>query len=59
MSGVAITRSLAPDAVEMWFVRGGNWQEPRRFTFEVHEGKAVSLDRKLRDTFAEVAPRFR
>jgi excinuclease ABC subunit C len=57
LSGVAITRSLAPDAVEMWFVRGGNWQEPRRFTFEVLEGKAVSLDRKLRDTFAEVAAR--
>src|SRR4051794_26882374 len=57
LTGVAITRSLAPEAVEMWFVREGNWQEPRRFTFEVQDGKAVSLDRKLRDTFAEVAAR--
>jgi excinuclease ABC subunit C len=57
LSGVAITRSLAADALEMWFVRDGNWQDPRRFTFEVQEGKAVSLDRKLRDTFADVAPR--
>jgi len=57
LSGVAVTPSLAPDAVEMWFVRDGNWQEPRRFTFEVVEGKAASLDRKLRDAFAEVAPR--
>ena len=57
LNGVAITRSLAPDAVEMWFVRDGNWQQPQRFGFEVQEGKPVSLDRKLRETFAESAPR--
>jgi excinuclease UvrABC nuclease subunit len=56
LNGVAITRSLAADAVEMWFLRGGNWQVPQRFSFEVQEGKAVSLDRKLRDTFAALAP---
>jgi excinuclease ABC subunit C len=57
LSGVAITASLAADSVEMWFVREGNWQEPARFTFEVEEGKPVSLDRKLRETLAAVAPR--
>jgi excinuclease UvrABC nuclease subunit len=57
LNGVAITRSLAADAVEMWFVREGNWQEPQRFSFEVRDGAPVSLDRKLRDTFAAVAPR--
>jgi excinuclease UvrABC nuclease subunit len=56
LNGVAITRSLAADAVEMWFLRGGNWHQPRRFSFEVREGKTVSLDRKLRDTFAAVEP---
>jgi excinuclease UvrABC nuclease subunit len=56
LNGVAITRSLTPDAVEMWFVRGGNWHEPRRFSFEVEEGRTVSLDRKLRDTFAVLQP---
>jgi excinuclease ABC subunit C len=56
LSGVAITASLAPDAVEMWFVRDGNWQTPARFAFEVEEGKPVSLDRKLRETFAAIAP---
>jgi excinuclease ABC subunit C len=56
LNGVAITRSLAPDAVEMWFVRGGYWQNPQRFGFEVQEGKPVSLDRKLRTTFAAVTP---
>jgi excinuclease ABC subunit C len=57
LSGVAITRSLAPEAVEMWFVRDGNWHAPRRFTFDVPEGKAVSLDRKLRETFADLTAR--
>jgi hypothetical protein len=54
LNGVAITRSLAPDAVEMWFVRDGWWQRPERFGFEVREGKPVSLDRKLREVFAGV-----
>ena len=49
LNGVAITRSLEPAAVEMWFVREGNWQEPQRFSFEVHEGKTVSLDVRRRN----------
>jgi excinuclease ABC subunit C len=57
LNGVALTRSLAADAVEMWFVREGVWQEPRRFSFEVQEGKTVSLDQKLRETFATVTAR--
>jgi excinuclease ABC subunit C len=57
LNGVAITRSLAPASVEMWFLRDGHWQEPQRFGFEVQEGKTVSLDRKLRETFAAVTPR--
>jgi len=56
LNGVAITPSLAPDAVEMWFLRGGSWCAPQRFGFEVHEGKPVSLDRQLRDTLGRVAP---
>jgi excinuclease UvrABC nuclease subunit len=57
LHGVAITRSLAADAVEMWFFREGTWQEPQRFSFEVREGTPVSLDRKLRETFAGVTAR--
>jgi hypothetical protein len=56
LNGVAITRSLAPDSVEMWFVREGNWHSPRRFGFEVREGKTISLDHQLRETFAAIAP---
>jgi excinuclease ABC subunit C len=40
----------------LWFVRDGHWCTPERFGFEVVEGKPVSLDRKLRDTFTRVAP---
>ncbi|HXB71733.1 MAG TPA: hypothetical protein VNY05_26085 [Candidatus Acidoferrales bacterium] len=56
LNGVTVTRSVAPDAVEMCFVRNGNWQEPQRFTFE-KDGRTISLDRKLRETFAAVTPR--
>ena len=55
LHGVAITRSLAPDSVELWFVRGGLWCSPVRFGFEVQEGKPVSLDRKLREVLAGVS----
>src|SRR5690242_11155529 len=37
LHGVAITRSLSAGAVELWFVREGNWQPPRQFSFEVQE----------------------
>jgi excinuclease ABC subunit C len=56
LHGVAITRSLTADAVELWFVREGWWCAPERFGFEVMEGRPVSLDRKLRDVFARIAP---
>jgi excinuclease ABC subunit C len=54
LHGVALTRSLAADAVELWFVRGGLWCAPIRFGFEIHEGKPVSLDRKLREVLPSV-----
>ncbi len=57
LNGVAITRSLAPQAVELWFVREGDWQTPVRFSFEVREGAPVSLDHMLRETFAAVPAR--
>ena len=56
LNGVALTRSLAPDSVEMWCVREGYPRPLRRFGFEVEEGKTVSLDRKLREAFAETVP---
>jgi len=57
LHGVAITRSVTAESVELWFVREGNWQEPQRFSFEVHEGKPLSLDKKLREACAAVESR--
>lgn len=57
LNGVAITRSLTVGAVELWFVRDGNWQTPQTFSFEIQEGRPVSLDHQLRQTFAAVTPR--
>ena len=57
LDGVAITRSVAPGAVELWFVREGNWQTPRQFSFEVQEGKPMPMDHQLRETCAAVEPR--
>jgi excinuclease ABC subunit C len=52
LNGIAIERSVAPEAVELWFVRQGDLLPRCRFSFEVQEGKTVSLDRKLRETIA-------
>ena len=57
LNGLAITRSLAPDAVELWPVREGVVQSHMTFGFQVEQGRTVSLDRKLRETFAQAAPR--
>ena len=58
LHGVAITASLEPNAVELWFVRGGEWLDARQFSFEIAEGKPVSLDRKLRELFAALELQF-
>jgi excinuclease ABC subunit C len=57
LHGVAITLSAAPNAVELWIVREGHWQAPRRLSFEIQEGKPVSLDGKLREIFGDLASR--
>jgi len=56
LHGLAITRSVEPDAVELWFLRAGWWCSPRRLDFHVVEGRPVSLDGKLREVLAEVQP---
>ena len=55
--GVAIVPSAETGAVALWFVAGGCWQEPRTLTFEIEEGKPVSLDHKLHDIVAGIEPR--
>ncbi len=53
LHGIAVTPSAAPDAVELWIVREGHWQPHQRLSFEIQDGKPVSLDGKLRDIFGQ------
>jgi excinuclease ABC subunit C len=57
LHGVAVTRSDALGSVQLWFLREGYWQAPRRFSFEVREGKPISMDQQLRSQFASVEAR--
>jgi excinuclease UvrABC nuclease subunit len=52
--GVAVTASLEPNTVLLWPIRAGHWLRSRPFSFEITEGKPVSLDRKLRELFLEL-----
>ena len=56
LNGVAVTASLEPESVSLWPVCGGEVQAAVAFSFEAPEGKAVSLDRKLREVFAGLSP---
>lgn len=56
LHGVAVTRSVAPGSVELWFVLGGCWQRPNRFLVEAAGSKAVSLDQRLREIVTALHP---
>ena len=52
LNGVAITRSLAPTRSRCGSSAKATGSSRSASSFEVQEGKPVSLDRKLRETFA-------
>ena len=56
LNGVAVTGSVAPEAVELWLVREGSWLGPRRLSYEVREGKPAPLDSAIREIFATADP---
>jgi excinuclease UvrABC nuclease subunit len=56
LHGVAVAPSAAPGAVELWPVHAGHVQGRAQFSFEVQEGKPLSLDRKLREVFVAMEP---
>ena len=57
LQGVGITPSRAAGSVELWFIRDGYWQAPHTFSFEVQEGKPVSLDQQLHGALNSVSGR--
>lgn len=58
LDGVAVTASVEPMNVELWFMRGGMWTGARRFSVAPVGGKPVSLDARLKELVAgvEVVP---
>ncbi|MBI4873933.1 MAG: hypothetical protein HY822_04790 [Acidobacteria bacterium] len=58
LHGVAVTPSVAPESVELWFLARGVWLAPRRFPLTAPGAEIVSLDRRLRELSETlVAPR--
>jgi hypothetical protein len=56
VSGVAVTPSVLPDCVGLWFLLGGGWHAP--IWFAVHPaGRSVSLDERLRQLVSALTPR--
>ena len=49
LHGVAVTTSVDPGAVELWFVHQGCWQPPYRFPVTETTTVGVSLDQRLRE----------
>jgi len=49
LNGVAVTPSAEPETVELWFMAGGAWQEPRRVNLSETIGAGLSLDHRLRE----------
>lgn len=56
LGGVAVTPSAAADAVDLWFLAGGRWQEPRRVMLSETSGAGQSMDRRMRELASGIAP---
>lgn len=56
LRGVAVTASVWPAEVLLWFFAAGGWQGPVRFPVAAAEGKPVSLDKRLRELMASLEP---
>jgi excinuclease ABC subunit C len=54
LCGVAVTPSAAAEAVDLWFLSGGRWQDPRRVLLSETAGAGQSLDRRMRELVSSV-----
>ena len=53
-TGLAVTASTDPDAVELWPILQGRWHGRVRFSLAIQEGKTISLDRRLREVLGGI-----
>ncbi len=54
LHGVAVTPSVASDAVELWFLVRGSWLEAQRFPLAAPGAEIVSMDHRLRKVVEQV-----
>lgn len=50
LAGVAVVPSAMPEAMDLWILSGGRWQEPRN----LHLSEASSMDGRLRELLAQI-----
>jgi excinuclease ABC subunit C len=61
LAGVAVTGSSVAECVDLWFLVGGRWQQPRRVSLSETIAAGSSLDRRMRELvsslgFSGIAP---
>ena len=56
LAGVAVTGSAIAEAVDLWFLTGGRWQQPRRVSLSETTGAGSSLDRRMRELVSSISP---
>lgn len=56
LAGAAVTPSAAAEAIDLWFLAGGRWQDPRRVMLSETAGAGQSLDRRIRELASGIAP---
>jgi len=56
LAGVAVTLSAVAEVIDLWFLTGGRWQQPRRVNLSETIGAGSSLDRRMRELVASIAP---
>ena len=55
LHGVAVTPSVEPHVVLLWFVLAGIWQAPQSFSVALAD-QSVSMDRRLKDIVSALQP---
>jgi excinuclease ABC subunit C len=56
LAGVAVTLSSVAEVIDLWFLMGGCWQQPRRVNLSETIGAGSSLDRRMRELVASIVP---
>lgn len=57
MNAIAIARSASPNTADLFFIRHGQWQGTAHLSFDLEDGKPVSIDRKIREQLVLVPAR--